>query len=315
MALDSKPWLIGVTGVQHSAEIARTLAYAATSGDNGIVSPNDLKVVAQGTPTGSVRVMPGGVSMLLPGGVAESYIGRVISAHTVDILPTTSAGGRSDLVVAFVQDPSKQSYADFNVAIANSYEYFRLGVIRGVSPGATVLNNPTYPVTALARIDIPASTSTITNAMIKDVRQMTQMRSARQVDVVRPGVHVNMAVSKYADFPNVDIPVRIPQWCTNVVATTHLSGIEATGSAQTESVAGMRGVLGNMIDTQNTIINALQGVRIPHTHTSTFNIPLDYRGRTVAYDVQAQHTGGTGALRLDYQSTVTYDFHFMETPQ
>lgn len=318
MALDPKPWIIGVTGAEHSAEVARMVAYAATGGNNGIISKGDLKVLAQGTPNNSVRVMPGGVSLMNhnTANPTESYIGRVISAHSVSIDPTTSAGGRSDLVVAFVQDPSEASYADFTIDQVNTYQYFRLGVIKGVSAGTRVLNNPAYPVTALARIDIPASTATITNAMITDVRQMTQMRNDRQVEVVQPGSDHNMATSAYNDYPNANIPLRIPQWCNRMVVTTHYSGIESTGAATGTSVAGFRGVLGNIIDTQNTIVKVKQGVRVPHTHTSVFsNIPSNYRGVTIAYDTQAQHVSGTGALQLDYQSTITYDAHFMEVPE
>ena len=60
MAFEPHPWFIGLEGVEHSAEVARMLAWSATNGASGIITPKDLKVVAQSVPSDSVVIRPGG---------------------------------------------------------------------------------------------------------------------------------------------------------------------------------------------------------------------------------------------------------------
>ncbi|WP_348240077.1 hypothetical protein, partial [Salmonella enterica] len=86
-------------------EVARLLAYAATAGAKGIVTPGDIKVVPLDVPGSSVRVHAG--ACLIPseaaGGAQQTYVGRNPSADTVSISATGSGSGRSDLIVARVE--------------------------------------------------------------------------------------------------------------------------------------------------------------------------------------------------------------------
>lgn len=316
MAIDSTPWLIGVEGVEHSAEVARALAYAATGGNNGIISAGDFKVVPYSTPGGGVRIMPGVAALVntYSSDSKQSYIGRSGTTSYLSIDPTTSSGGRSDLVVATIRDPQQASYGDWNESLLNNYDYFRFAVVKGVSP-ITKYYTPTYPCVPLARIDIPASTATITSDMIVDIRAMTQTRTDNQTRVIFPGADTNMAVSQYAHYPQgVTVTWEVPIWATKAVIKTFYSGIEATGGSTTNSRAGFRGVLGQVIDAQNTILMCPQGQRITHVHTAVFDVPEGYRGKPIAYATQGWHNQGTGALQLDYQSTITYEAFFTEGP-
>ncbi len=317
MAGDSTPWFIGIEGVEHSAEVARSLAYAATGGHNGVVSGDDFQVIPYSTPGGGVRILPGIGSLVnnyVPNS-QQSYIARKGSVSYLTIDPTTSSGPRSDLVIATVRDPQLAAYADWNNGIKNSYEYFRFSVIKGVGTETYRTFNNTYPGIALARIDIPASTGTITSAMIKDMRLMTSALTDQQVDIIQPtGNELNMAVSEYQNYPRyVTVGLDVPVWCRRIIVETHYSGIESTGGSGGDVAAGFRGVLGNVTDSQNTVMKTRQAQRINHTHTSEFkNIPAEYRGRQIAYATMARQVSGTGALQLDYQTTITYRTHYME---
>lgn len=320
MAVDSTPWFIGVNGVEHSANVARSLAYAATGGVDGIISASDLRVVAFSTPGNGVRVLPGAASMVNRFGsdLKESYIGRNPTYTNLRIDPTDSSGPRTDLIVARVKDPSYRVYSDWSEARKNDYDYFTFEVVKGVDSGARHISNRDYPNVALARINIPASTATITQNMITDLRMMTNTRTDRQLLRLLPTGDVNMQKNTYRNFPLSNAAILdVPQWATRLTVVTTFSGLEvvgSTGSTQRQ-VAGMRGVFGNVIDTQNTILTGYVGDRMVAVNASEFSVPAAYRGLKVGFTVQAAHTVGTGILQADYQSTIIYDAQFTEVPE
>lgn len=165
MALENAPW--AVDGAKHSAAVARTLAYASTEGAEGIVEPADLRVRATQTPSGSVRVAPGGIAILnrAPNGGQQTYTARNVSETLVEVQPTGSGGGRTDYVWAHIIDPEYGGQFPENPQTA---QYFFL-----TASAAQPEGNGWY---RLARIDIPASTATITQAMITDLREVANPR-------------------------------------------------------------------------------------------------------------------------------------------
>lgn len=315
MAYDKTPWFVGAAGVEHSAEVARGLAYAATGGKSGIMGATDLKIVELPTPGGSVQYMPGTVGMvsLYPGGAGQSYIGRAGTAGTITIAPTTSAGGRSDLVIGRVRDPQYGTYNGFNPGTPNiGFDFFTVEVIQGVAAGTTKLE-VSYPHVVLARIDIPASTGTITNAMIKDLRTKLNAQSSIWIKTAYPTQNHNMPKGTYNYWPLIsgqNITVPIPEWATKMFVKVYLTGIEVTNVG---NGAGIRGVLGNqLIDNEHTTIHTNTVGRISHVHISEFTIPASYRGKGIIFGLQGNHTLGTGNIQADYQTSIAYEFHFRE---
>src|SRR5690606_29700444 len=106
MTWDAVPWFVG-GGAEHSPEVARLLAYAATGGAEGIVLPTDLRVAPLSAPGSGVRVLPGAapVRTRASGGALQTYVARLPVANTVSISATGSGAGRSDLIVARIEDP------------------------------------------------------------------------------------------------------------------------------------------------------------------------------------------------------------------
>lgn len=177
MALDNAGWFMSQPGATHSSEVARSMAYMATGGKQGIAQVGDLKVTAQSTPNNSVRVAPGvaAIQSKYAGGSGQMYVGRNISTTNVTIQPTTSSGARTDLVVLRVQDPAFEGSAPSD---PTTYNYVRLEIIQGVNNAILSAEelNLTYPAIALAKVRIPASTSAVTNAMITDLRKVANPR-------------------------------------------------------------------------------------------------------------------------------------------
>lgn len=174
MAFDPVPWFVG-GGAQHSADVARLLMYLATGGSEGVVNRTDMRVLALAVPGGNVRVMPGACVILnrALGGANQSYGGRIAQEDdTVAIAATGSSGGRSDLIIARVEDPtiSGEPWQTPDPVETGPYIYPR--VIANVPSGTRSVHELGlgYSAITLARVDIPASTGAITQAMIKDLR-------------------------------------------------------------------------------------------------------------------------------------------------
>ncbi|MBP3044893.1 hypothetical protein KKR91_01115 [Arthrobacter jiangjiafuii] len=176
MALDSVPWFIG-GGAEHSPAVARMLAYAATSGATGVISPSDLRVTALPTPGAAVRIMPGGAAILnrYPGAANQSYTARNASATDVAVPATGSSGGATRYLILRVDDPEFGGQAPTNVVDG---PYVRAVLVSSIT-------NLAYPFVPLAKITQPANTATITQAMIADIRDIANPRE-KQVIIPRP---------------------------------------------------------------------------------------------------------------------------------
>ena len=171
MSFDSVPWFVG-GGALHPAEAARLLAYAATSGAAGVVVAGDLAVTQLPTAGTSVRVAVGGavIPNLYPGGGQQSYVGRAASSTDVSVTATDSGSGRVDLVVARIDDPFYGGTVPADVTVG---PYVRIAIIENVTAGsADIPAGLAYPAIALARLDIPASTATITTPMITSLAKV-----------------------------------------------------------------------------------------------------------------------------------------------
>ncbi|SFN66030.1 hypothetical protein [Mycetocola miduiensis] len=229
---DPVPWFVG-GGAQHSPEVARLLAYAATGGVEGVITPTDLKVLPLAVPGGAVRALPGAALILnrAVGGAQQTYVSRMPTETQVGIAATGSGAGRSDLIVARVEDPfmAGEPWQDPSDPKVGPYVFLR--VIPNVPADTTRLQSVNgyegSSAITLARIDIPASTGTITAAMIKDVRGIAQPKSAMEAwSVVGPGANTDLPTSAaWTTLASLTASGRIPEWATRAYANISVSGL------------------------------------------------------------------------------------------
>jgi len=211
------PWM--VDGARHSAAVGRLVAYASFGEGEGIVPPAALKVTALGSPGAAVAIAPGGAIILnrYPGGSRQTYVGLNVASHQVTIAPTTSAGGRTDLVVARVVDPEFE--AGLVVPDPLNYQYVYTEVIQGVSSAVTSAKelNLNYPAVALAKVTLPASTSAVTSGMITDLRSMARPREHREIFVGPTGTSLHEGPwAPETDWFPYSPSVPIPSWATHI---------------------------------------------------------------------------------------------------
>ena len=164
------PWVASGSS-EIPLDVARAFTYAATDGLSGIIGQpfsNVLKVTQTSTPSGSVQTAAGAFVAVskFAGAVNESYVGRNDGTISTSV-PSTTASSRSDLVYAHITDPGQAGQP----ATASVVE---TRVITGVPSNTTSLNSvsgyETQSGLALARIDRPSGTSTVTQAQIVDLR-------------------------------------------------------------------------------------------------------------------------------------------------
>ena len=232
---DTSIW--SANGAPLSARMAREQLFLSSGGQTGIVHPDSLEVVAQGTPDNTVIIQPGTfVAVATPPGAAvgyttapwQSYGRSIYDPQVVEIDPTTSSGGRTDVVGILIEDPEfdgtydAEDYTDEELRdILMEHRYWRPYVARNVGTSATrpehfaSLRKPFVP---LAQINIPRSTGTIENSMITDIRFMAVHRTETN-DLISPsGAFENTMNIRPTDtswqtvyeFDNI----QIPQWAT-----------------------------------------------------------------------------------------------------
>jgi hypothetical protein len=161
-------------GADNPVEHARMLNWGMFQGSEGILGSSDLQIQALATPGGSVQMNPGGYVVLARGlgQTYESYMGKYGQAITIPIDPNNTGSARSDLIILRIEDNHVAGEPWPAPPSNDDGPYRNPVVVKGV-PSTTRsvrdLGNSWSAIT-LARIDIPAFTSTITNAMIVSLR-------------------------------------------------------------------------------------------------------------------------------------------------
>lgn len=309
MALDSVPWFVG-GGAEHSPEVARLLAYAATAGASGVVAPGDLKVTQTPVAGTNIRVATGGgvIPNLYPGGGQQTYIGRAASVTDTPVTATGSASGRVDLVVARIDDPQYGGAAPVDPTVG---PYIRIAIIENVAAGSTDLPAGTaYPAIALARLDIPASTATITTAMITPLCKLANPRQTRTVLTSQPALQ-SLTSATYVDWPSAYLPtVAIPAWATHFNLIAHMSALVHQGG---DAVGYAKVLLGTVesapvgYDTTGTVENTRENILV----ASSAAVGA-MAGTTQTIKIRGQRIAGAGAMKIWAATTIVYDIEFLE---
>lgn len=174
MTFSNVPWAVG-GGAVIPEDVARMIPYFMFNKSEGVLGATDLEVKSLATPGGSVRISPGGLVVLGRGSgqFYEAYMGKNADDHTVPIAPNNSASSRSDLLVAVVKDPYIAG-SPWNIPSDRSIgPYIEPVIVSGVPSTLRTVRSlgNNWSAIDLARIDIPAFTSTITQGMIVSLRQ------------------------------------------------------------------------------------------------------------------------------------------------
>lgn len=216
MALRPVPWAIG-NGAENSVELARADSFVGSSGATGIVDPTDFKVVALPTPGAAVRVRKGTgvIRNTYPGTFGQSYVVQEQSNTDVSVAATGSSGAATKYVYVLITDSQYGGQAPPSVENGPYNDY-----------AVTTTLPSNQPYLLLARINQPASTATITNAMITDLREVANPKE-KIVNRSRPlnlaDVETLTQTNPIGErFPNSGggQNIDVPEWATRAIIET-----------------------------------------------------------------------------------------------
>ena len=326
---DPTPWALE-GGARISAAVGRLLAYASTSGAEGIVEPKDLKVTATPTPGENVRVAPGAalVRNRYAGGGQQTYVARNRESHNKKVTKTGSSSGRSDLVIVKIHDPQ---YGGTVPANPVTFQYVTTEIIETVPAGTTsvdqIPDRVDYPALALARIDIPVNTQTITDAMIVNVRKVARPRQYRRLfafnlegDAIHALTSTNAGGQFWPQFPEPIWWVDVPEWATHAQLVATWGGVRVSRSAANGTIWVRLGPSASAPRTQDQKwaldFSALANEEMRETWVAVDDIaiPEAIRGTSQAIRMMGKVLGAGGPPRLDNAASVSVDIQFTEGP-
>lgn len=298
---------------------------------SGVADSGDLKILPLSTPGAGVRVAAGGVlaQCRAAGRGRETYS---LSNHTTQEymgdggagIPGTGSGvTRSDMHILEILDPTfAKSFTPQSEWPAG--QWAKISVVPNVPPTATRVEDvPALAnVTAyeLARVDYPASTATITGAMIKDLRKLQTPKSSVVPIEYSLASGETSIVTNTSGYPNGMVwPAQanggiagadIPDWATHAVVKLDVLGAHFPGGDAYGDIWIQLGNTANP-DKQTGRRNGWNAFDSPGDSrqtvgaTATFAIPASMRGTRQSFFPFASRTGGTNAtsMRADYRTS------------
>lgn len=247
MTFQNAPWAID--GALLNSALARRSQFAATSGSAGIVQRDDLKVTPLDTPGVGVQIAPGVGLVLndyqtLPN---ESYVASNPGVHVIPSgeMPASNPSAKSYIVAVVIGDPDFSQVghpwmgvSDPPVGEETTFQYVRPTIIE-VSAGATDIPGA-FPALPLARLDIPANTTTITGGMIVDLRKVANPRSQMKFftsatnafDAIfpMPNAAIGNPLSPWGE-TQFKPQVLVPSWAKRAVLVTDFSNLAIYAAA------------------------------------------------------------------------------------
>lgn len=239
MTFNPAAWAID--GARLNSALARTEAYAAASGSQGIIQKGDLKVATLDTPGNGLKIGAG--SALILNGYQGSSTDQMYTVTNPDVhtvtsgsMPAANASAKSYILAVVIGD-AEYSQAGHPFMLAtdppagqeDTFVYVRPVMIPVADATVTSLNVG-YPALPLARIDIPANTTTITSSMIVDIRNLARPRTWLAVGYAAApntenGLNVTTANS-WERFPDVNaLSVKIPDWAVKAKVMGFVEGL------------------------------------------------------------------------------------------
>ena len=235
MAFDPVPLAIG-EGAEHTDDVWRAFANAATRDSQGVVLPGDMKVTALGSPGEAVIIAPGSAVIRNAQKAGQSYVGHAPTATQVAVPRNNTGSVVRHLLIARVIDPQFSPWQPSGTPGAPNVDvetgpYFEPFLISGVASNVTRASQVvSYSAVALARLDVASvgsGASPVTNAMIVPTRELAQPRTGFAYDIQTPASNQNLALTTggFIDWPTNSLQVYVPRWATHAQVKIHLNGI------------------------------------------------------------------------------------------
>lgn len=321
--VDPVAW--SIDGGRHPGDLLRVLAYAATQGSEGVIAPGDCRVRQLSTGAGpQVRIDSGAVAVRNRSANIDNqtYIANNRAESRLDIDPTTGSA-RSDLVVMRIRDPQFAPWQSVvGAADPKTFQYAELLVIKGVPAGTTTFTqlNLGYSAYALARIDLPAGTTNVSDSMIKTLRSVAVQRRKpffQRIDFPTGSTteYSSTTTTDFRKFPNTvaDFSVPVPDFATRCIVRAGITGLSHyDGSYRGEWHIQFNKSGETSFATKVIYANEItpSDQRLSYDIRDDIAIPAEYRGQTSNVQLEFRRIAGTGRWRADENTQIYLDLDF-----
>jgi len=295
VALTSAPWALD--GARTPASVAR-LGMRAAVKESGIVNVGDMKVLQLSVAGDGVRISAGG-AVLENRYVTNSGQAYVVEATSEEILDADNnftgiiGQGTTTDQDAIAADPE----------LGLDFQYVRAWVIKNVPAGTVRVEDlpspPTFPCYALARIDVPASSGSITSGMIVDLRQVVNKRELTVQNSVAVSTPDTLSVGTayvYETWPdNSEFSVYIPKWATKVYINAFINGFTQGSDSSVDSAmrVALRKADGTFVIANQQSVYYADPAYLPKgtdkvvVISGPIAIPAAQRGTTCKFSIEA----------------------------
>lgn len=287
MTFQTSVW--AVDGNSIDASLMRLMNQAATGNTQGVANPTDCIVNATSPATSGIVIKAGGVTIL---GIEASFQGSYTAWNVGDdtslSIAATSGSPRSDMIVARAEDPTWAG-SPWGGSPANQIVFPR--VISGVSSSATTVPPGNGSAIPLARIDMPASTATVQQSYITDLRNVANPQSSLQLyTLAGPGTAANSTTSTSTpvNWPPGSWSVPVPSYATKMIMSWNIYQVTQNGEGDGWARGNVSVIFGASVSAPNLTTPASL-VSIPPAQAAghhsfgggaTVTIPAGLRGTT-----------------------------------
>jgi hypothetical protein len=328
MTFNNTAWAID--GATTNSALARAALYISTGGDEGIAQRSDLKVRQLGVAGQGVLIDAGSALILnryQGSNPDQSYTVTNPAQHTVLAaeMPAANPAAKSYILAIVVGDPEFSQVGhpwmtgtDPGEGNEADFLYVRPTLI-SVASGATDLGNIGYPAVPLARIDIPANTTTIVDSYIHDLRSLARPRSQLVQGFAQVSSGSKSITTSYQRFPdaNAIVGVKIPSWASTAKIQGFVEGIKLQSAGGGQFRAFMTtgdGRATGEVTNVNEVAPGTVNQRRSYNVGGELDVS-DISGQTHNFGVEAKcNTGDGGFLTTDASGSVFLSVYFEEKP-
>jgi hypothetical protein len=314
MALNGTP--IATTGAEHTAQQFRMMIKDLARDNQGVTTGLDLKVSALSTPGAGVQISDGSAVIAGKANTFQGYYSAYnIGSDTVSI-SATGGSPRSDMLILRVEDPDYEGTRD---PAEDPIVYWQ--VVTNVGSSATTVPSG-YSAIPLARIDIPASTATITAAMIVDLRKVANPRRERILYpyyASDPLVEISGTSETWKTHPNLTMAtIAIPAWAASAKVVFSAGGIRLVDG---NVFGGFRFMLGteeaaqwvSIDDNQGSAARRVPSLVMAETISLTTTAGAAMRGTNQAFKARMRtRSSNAGKIGVDGATSFIIDVEFTE---
>lgn len=317
--IEPTPWMID-GGPLHTAALGRSLAHMSLGGKEGVAEPGDLAVRATASASPTVRVAAGtfAINNTYADQFGQTYVGRAPSETISPAFAPTTTSARSDMLIMRIDDPEYGGTVPEDPAVG---VYERLEILSNVGAGAVdVPASITYPAIALARVDLPAGTTNITQGMLTDLRTLPR---PRRQEVTRYDTPTASNTSDNTTANGKKFPVasgfsgiEVPAWATHVHVIVSMSGLlspNLNSWGKLWVALGEQGAANTQLTPEISYDSSGDGnQRLSYTIGAKLSVPAAMRGQIINVSPRARRQGG--GLRADGNSNTVLQLVFVEQP-